>query len=140
MVTTKITITSVELEFSDYNEFENYCEYVLGSEKYIEFSYLFRDPMYNGTMLTYEKSHWDINRKSGSVQWYHESSLHSREFQLSVTKSPIFVELQRGLGEAGVSLSIEMLPSTLDEVDINTSSRFFIDINNPGTLNRRPGI
>jgi hypothetical protein len=138
MVTTKITITSVELEFSDYNEFENYCEYLLGSKKYVEFSYLFRDPMFNGTMLPYEKSHWDIKSKSGYVQWYHEASLHSREFQLSVIKSPIFVELQQALNDAGVSLSIEMLPS--DEFEISTSSEFFVDINNSGTLNRRPGI
>jgi hypothetical protein len=125
MVTTKITFTSAELEFPNFDEFENYCEYLIGREKFIEFASLFRKPMIDGTMLPYEKSHWNKDNKSGYVQQYHEAAVHSKEFQLSLIKSPVFVELQHLFAEVQISTSIEMLPS--DELDIFNSGLELID-------------
>lgn len=136
MVLTKLTFTSSNTEFPNYDEFMNYCYYILGHDKFMEIAYLFTDAIVANIMLPYDKSSWDQDGKSGFTQRYHESSLHSKEFQLKLTKLPAFVELQHALGNDGISVSIEMLPS--DELDLNNGNASFIDMNNPGTL-VRPG-
>jgi len=136
MVLTKLTFTSSNMDFPSHDEFMNYCYYVLGHDKFMEIAYLFTDAIIAEIMLPYEKTTWDQDSKSGATHRYHESSLQSKEFQLKLTKLSEFVELQHVLGKEGISVSIEMLPS--DELDLNPSSVYFIDINDPGTL-VRPG-
>jgi len=136
MVLTKVTFTSVEMDFPNFDEFMNYNYHVIGHDKFMELAYLFSDPIIEGTMYPYEKIRWSDDGKSGFIQRYHESSLQSKDFQIKLTKSPVFVELQQLLGEFQISVSIESGPS--DEIDLNNGNLDFIDINSPGVL-RRPG-
>jgi len=136
MVLTKVTFTSVEMDFPNFDEFMNYNYHVLGHDKFMELAYIFSDPIIEGTMLPYEKVRWADDGKSGFIQRYHESSLQSKDFQLKLINSPSFVELQQLLGEFQISVSIESGPS--DEIDLNNGNVDFIDIDSPGVL-RRPG-
>ena len=134
MVLTKVTFTSVEMDFPNFDEFMNYNYHILGHDKFMELAYVFSDPIIEGTMLPYEKVRWADDGKSGFVQRYHESSLQSKDFQLKLTKLPAFVELQHLLGQVQISVSIESSPS--DEMDLNNGNLEFIDITSPSVLKR----
>jgi len=136
MVLTKITFTSVEMEFPNFDEFLNYCYYLIGHDQFVEIAYIFTDAIVDNTMLPYEKIRWNFDNKSGFMQRYHESSLHSKDLQLKLTKSPAFVELQHVLGAVQISVSMEMLPS--DELDLNSGNLTFVDLSSPGVF-VRPG-
>ena len=134
MVLTKLSFTSEEMDFPSYDEFMNYCYYLIGHDKFLEIAYLFTDAIIADIMLPYEKQRWNEDGKSGYLNRYHESSLHSREFQLKLTKLPEFVDLQQKLGEQQIAVSLEMLPS--DETDLNNGNLTFIDLRSPGVFVR----
>jgi hypothetical protein len=137
MVLTKLTFTSVEMDFPNFEEFMNYAYYIMGHNKFIELAYIFTDPIVEGTMLPYEKVRWNDDGKGGFIQRYHENSVQSKEFQIKLTKSPVFVELQQALGGFQISMTLEMLPS--DEFNLSDSVEVdFIDLKGPGAF-LRPG-